>query len=565
MFLSNILCDTAPTLSSHLTNKTYVDGQNNLKLNLTGGTLTGNLTAPSFIKTSGTSSQFLKADGSSDSNSYALSSALSSYLPLTGGSVSGNITMFLSNILCDTAPTLSSHLTNKTYVDGQNNLKLNLAGGTMTGNLAMGTNAMTSSYTAISNTDIPNKLYVDTQISTNVGTNDTTQRWISSAIGNDTTGKGTVINPYLTIAKGFTNSAQYPLKLIIRGTFTENIALVAVNSNLQITTTDMLESQQTTLTGTISSGGINFTRLRMSGFTLNGGVNKCLDFQDLLGRHTFQNMYFQSSNSTPISVSNSFTNWLNFIDCDFTGLVGGPIVLPNLIGTAILRLYNCGLVNISIGTGWTTYVSGSTQLLSTSGTLGGTIVQLPINVYNAVLTTQAAFNALSVDGGYINMVSGLTGLTSSTLGCSFFRIGGVNYLSMAYSQLPPTINVLNASLSYDTYLKAKGVVNWFALETPIGENLKIIRGNVSSLGVVSDGTGYTMSTHVAASGVYVINFTTAFSTTPTITLSPLNSLVQTIWPIVSSINTSTCSITTKNSTNGSVTDVGFCFIAIGTR
>lgn len=51
-------------------------------LPLTGGTLTGNLTAPSFIKTGGTSSQFLKADGSVDSNAY---------LPLTGGTMSGAI------------------------------------------------------------------------------------------------------------------------------------------------------------------------------------------------------------------------------------------------------------------------------------------------------------------------------------------------------------------------------------------------------------------------------------------------------------------------------------------
>lgn len=51
-------------------------------LPLTGGTLTGNLTAPSFIKIGGTSSQFLKADGSVDSNAY---------LPLTGGTMSGAI------------------------------------------------------------------------------------------------------------------------------------------------------------------------------------------------------------------------------------------------------------------------------------------------------------------------------------------------------------------------------------------------------------------------------------------------------------------------------------------
>ena len=39
-------------------------------LSLTGGTLTGSLTATAFIKSGGTSSQFLKADGTVDSNAY---------------------------------------------------------------------------------------------------------------------------------------------------------------------------------------------------------------------------------------------------------------------------------------------------------------------------------------------------------------------------------------------------------------------------------------------------------------------------------------------------------------
>jgi hypothetical protein len=40
----------------------------------------GNLTAASFIRTGGTSAQFLKADGTVDSSTYLTSSSLSSYL-----------------------------------------------------------------------------------------------------------------------------------------------------------------------------------------------------------------------------------------------------------------------------------------------------------------------------------------------------------------------------------------------------------------------------------------------------------------------------------------------------
>ena len=40
----------------------------------------GSVTANSFVKTNGTSSQFLKADGSVDSNTYAVESTIKSYI-----------------------------------------------------------------------------------------------------------------------------------------------------------------------------------------------------------------------------------------------------------------------------------------------------------------------------------------------------------------------------------------------------------------------------------------------------------------------------------------------------
>ena len=49
------------------------------------------ITSIGFIKDGGTSAQFLKADGSVDSNTYITASALSDYLPLTGGTLTGNL------------------------------------------------------------------------------------------------------------------------------------------------------------------------------------------------------------------------------------------------------------------------------------------------------------------------------------------------------------------------------------------------------------------------------------------------------------------------------------------
>ena len=53
----------------------------------------GNVTSNAFVKRDGTSAQFLKADGSVDGNTYATESALLGYLPLTGGTISGDLTV----------------------------------------------------------------------------------------------------------------------------------------------------------------------------------------------------------------------------------------------------------------------------------------------------------------------------------------------------------------------------------------------------------------------------------------------------------------------------------------
>lgn len=66
-YLSQVnAASTYATTSNFITLATTVAG----KLALTGGVLTGNVTAPQFIRTGGTSAQFLKADGSIDSATY---------------------------------------------------------------------------------------------------------------------------------------------------------------------------------------------------------------------------------------------------------------------------------------------------------------------------------------------------------------------------------------------------------------------------------------------------------------------------------------------------------------
>jgi hypothetical protein len=93
-----------------------------------------------------------------------------------------------------------------------------------------------------------------------------------------------------------------------------------------------------------------------------------------------------------------------------------------------------------------------------------------------------------------------------------------------------------------------------------GETLRIIRGQTNSSGAIIFGTGFTITKGGAGSGVYTINFTTPFSSTPTVVGSSLT-------------NGSTFSVTTSGQTgsaapilmnaSGVVADSGFTFIAIG--
>jgi hypothetical protein len=335
---------------------------------------------------------------------------------------------------------------------------------------------------------------------------DTTQRWISSAIGNDTTGTGTSSAPWATIAKGFTTSAQYPLKLNIRGSFSiSTLVLTASNSNTQITTTDGYEALQSTLTGTIQTSG-TMTRLKCSGFTFSAPTTSCLIFDDTQGRHVFDNCSFNSASAFPIFVGSTFANWLNFNNCDFTGLTGGTLTLDNVVACTI-RLYNCGIVPITIGSGWTVYISGSTTLVSPSAILG-TVIQLPAQQFNGVITTQASFNAISVDGLYINQVVGLTGLTGATFGCSFIRVGAVKLISLGFNSLPPTINVLNVS-TYNTWVKDPTVSGgWIALNPAL--YLPLTGGTVSgtltlgSLGIAMAVSGSINGSLIPSSGTRIL-------------------------------------------------------------
>lgn len=101
------------------------------QLNVTGGnvSMSGNATA-----VNGTFSGTLGVTGVATLSGNA---TVGGTLGVTGAATFSSTGSFTGAVTASTAPTVGGHLTNKTYVDAQDALKLNLTGGTLTGNLSI--------------------------------------------------------------------------------------------------------------------------------------------------------------------------------------------------------------------------------------------------------------------------------------------------------------------------------------------------------------------------------------------------------------------------------------------
>ena len=125
--------DGTITNSTALGSGASLSTSNTIQLGNTGVTdvlTSANYTGNSFIKSGGTSSQFLKADGSVDASTYLQASDVSgSYLPLTGGTLTGN--------LYGTGATFSNDI-------NVNNISFGIGTGAVNTNLAIGKNVFSS-------------------------------------------------------------------------------------------------------------------------------------------------------------------------------------------------------------------------------------------------------------------------------------------------------------------------------------------------------------------------------------------------------------------------------------
>jgi hypothetical protein len=138
-----------PTSSLDVCNQQYAIFLSNQRLSLNGGALFGNINMNSYRITNlsmSSSSTDASTKGYVDT---AITTSLLSYLELTGGIMSGNIDMATKMIILSTLPTLDTHVANKKFVDTSCALKLDLSGGTITGDIKTTANIHCTSFLTI--------------------------------------------------------------------------------------------------------------------------------------------------------------------------------------------------------------------------------------------------------------------------------------------------------------------------------------------------------------------------------------------------------------------------------
>ena len=193
-FTSTALLNVSdPTAPQHAATKSYVDTADALKLNLTGGTMSGDITmggntvtglgtpsASADAATKGyvdtevaalvdaapgtldTLNELAAALGDDPDFATTITASIATKLPLAGGTMTGDITLGANAATSTATPATNDTLTRKGYVDTQDALKLDLTGGTMSGAIAMGTSKITGVGDPTAAQDAATKTYVDT-------------------------------------------------------------------------------------------------------------------------------------------------------------------------------------------------------------------------------------------------------------------------------------------------------------------------------------------------------------------------------------------------------------------
>lgn len=440
---SRITNVTDPSDSSDAATKAYAD----LKLALTGGTMSGNIAMGSNSITGLAAPS--NANDATRKTYVDTQDALK--LNLTGGTMSGAIAMGTNKITGMGNPTANQDAATKFYVDSNDALKLNLAGGTMSGDIAMGGNKVTGASDPTSDQDLATKAYVDTVSGANTITitgdtgTDTVNLLDSSLTFDGADGlETTVTDNQVTIgvvSGGFPNSSLTNSTVTISADAGSNDA-VALGETLTLT-------GGTAITSTVGANEVTFAldNTAVSAGTYGSASSIPTFTVDAQGRLTAAS---ETNISTDLSIAgDTGTDTVNLLDSDltFTG------------GTGIATTVTDNILTIA---GTDAAADGSTKGI-------------------------AAFNAtnFSAASGVISSeditLSGNTGSAAATLGESF-TIQGTSAQGISTDATGTTVTITAA----DATTSSKGVASFASADFSVSSGAVSIKtGGVSNTQLVN--------------------------------------------------------------------------------
>ena len=227
-------------------------------------------------------------------------------------------------------------------------------------------------------------------------------------------------------------------------------------------------------------------------------------------------------------------------------------------------------------------ISSNAYYATISGGVGNTI---STNGYYAAIGGGYA-NTISTNGYFATIGGGAENISSgygATVPGGSFNTAGGDYSFAAGLQAranhqgafvwADSQSLDFASTGNDQFLvRASGGVGLYSSAVKVGanaqyyvpggeQNLRLIRGVISSTGTILSGSGFTVA-H-PGTGMYTVTFTSSFNDTPTITATVQSGLSRLITS--TSVGAGSAQFRTFVSSNEAPADLQFHFIAIGTR
>jgi hypothetical protein len=268
------------------------------------------------------------------------------------------------------------------------NTKLSLSGGIIAGNVTsnyfIGNGSQLSgiSYDNISNTPP----MVSPQYEYHVAKN-----------GNDTTGDGSLLNPWLTIGKALTASANSSKIILHAGSYDEE---VNVNNLLSTTFTSF------------DAGGFGSASPSINGNVIVSGTSSSIAFKNVGIRRGLTHSASGSLYLTDLTVGSSDylatfnksgSGYLSVQDCSIANIVGANLPNVNITGSGVSLFNNTQFASLTANN-----ASAQISLVNGCTTYSVTLLTGTLNVFDCIMyTLSPSANAIAATGGTLQLRNSL--------------------------------------------------------------------------------------------------------------------------------------------------------------